>query len=340
MRIGMVGLASLYWPVCIGNGLIKKEGVDFVAAATLGEKKEYIKDVMGMLPEEYAEKYKIKLYTDADEMVKNEKLDAVVLGVSHTQHAHWAEQMAKLGMNVYIPKTFATTDADAKKMVELETKYGINIASGPSAKFLPVFDAAKKALDTDIIGKPFSIRVCHHHGVIDCFHKNDWYRNAEEGGPELSLAWYGIDLILGMYDQKPIKSVFASYGNYTTPDSPFMDCGRIEIRMEDGAMASFDMYFCNRVSYPSWQLEILGTKGVISIHRMPGKPGGVVLAADTSEGYRVLEIPETGIDWEMAWLDDFLAGRKHQISAAYSAYLTHISLAAKESAEKGCVVVP
>jgi hypothetical protein len=27
-------------------------------------------------------------------------------------------------------------------------------------------------------------------------------------------------------------------------------------------------YFCNRVAYPSWQLEIVAAKGVVSIHRV------------------------------------------------------------------------
>ena len=52
-----------------------------------------------------------------------------------------------------------------------------------------------------------------------------------------------------------IASVYAEYGNYTSPDSPFMDCGRILMRTEGNGLASFDMYFCNRVPYPSWQLE-------------------------------------------------------------------------------------
>jgi hypothetical protein len=52
-----------------------------------------------------------------------------------------------------------------------------------------------------------------------------------------------------------IASVYAEYGNYTSPNSPFMDCGRISMRTEGNGLASFDMYFCNRMPYPSWQLE-------------------------------------------------------------------------------------
>ena len=37
MRVGIAGLNALYWPVAMGNGLAGKPGVNFLAAATLGE---------------------------------------------------------------------------------------------------------------------------------------------------------------------------------------------------------------------------------------------------------------------------------------------------------------
>ena len=54
-----------------------------------------------------------------------------------------------------------------------------------------------------------------------------------EGGPELSLGWYGIDSAFHLMEDK-VKTVYAQYGNFTSPDSPFMDCGRIEMRMAQG----------------------------------------------------------------------------------------------------------
>ena len=253
MRVGMVGLAALYWPMTLGRGLQGREGVEFCAAATLGVDDANIRDTLGISAAEYAQRFGVKLYSQAEEMVADERLDTVVLITRHTEHADWAERMARLGVDIFIPKTFATTMADAERIARAQECYGVKIAVGPSARYLPPMMAVKEALDGGLIGKPFALRICHHHGTIDAFRPRDWYRELQEGGPELSLGWYGIDLALHFMGQE-IASVYAEYGNYTSPHGPFMDCGRISMRTEGNGLASFDMYFCNRVPYPSWQL--------------------------------------------------------------------------------------
>ena len=336
MRVGMVGLAALYWPMTLGRGLQGREGVEFCAAATLGVDDANIRDTLGISAAEYAQRFGVKLYSQAEEMVADERLDTVVLITRHTEHADWAERMARLGVDIFIPKTFATTMADAERIARAQECYGVSIAVGPSARYLPPMMAAKEALDRGLIGKPFALRICHHHGTIDAFGPSDWYREAREGGPELSLGWYGIDLILHMMGGQA-KSVYAEYGNFTTPDSPFMDCGRIVMRMDDGGVASFDMYFCNRVAYPSWQIEVVGPRGVISIHRTD-RPGETVVALDGREGYRTLPLPGSTPGWETFWIDDFLMGRRPALTAEDARLITALSLAAREAARTGCAI--
>lgn len=333
MRVGMVGLATLYWPVAIGNGLQNRSGVKFLGAATLDADETIIKETLGLSAVEYAEKYKIKLYNQPEDMIAHEHLDTVVIATRHTQHAIWVERMAKLGVDIYVPKTFAATMSDADRIVEAQKRYGVKIAVGPSARYLPPMMAAKKAVDQDLIGEPFAIRICHHHGTIDVFNQNDWYRDPEEGGPELSLGWYGIDLVLHFMEDQ-VKTVYAEYGNFTSPDSPFMDCGKIVMRMGRGGIASFDMFFCNRVPYPSWQMEIIGPKGVVNIHRVEGDSGKTVVNLDSAEGYVKLLLPEQTPNWEMFWVDDFNEGREPAITADLAREITQISLSARDSASK------
>jgi len=194
--------------------------------------------------------------------------------------------------------------------------------------------AAHDAIAQGLIGEPFSVRICHHHGTIDVFGQGDWYRDPQEGGPELSLGWYGIDLALHLM-QDTVQTVSAAYGNYTSPDSPFMDCGRMVMRMGRGGVASFDMYFCNRVPYPSWQLEIVGPKGVISVHRTEGSSSRTVVSLDGDGGYRSLPVPDRTPGWETFWIDDLLAGREPALSAEVAKQITQISLAARDSAHTG-----
>lgn len=337
MRVGMAGLAALYWPLAIGKGLQGRAGVQFLGAATLGVAEATIQNTLGLAPAEYAARFGVTLYQDVVEMITREALDTVVLITRHSEHARWAARLAPLGVNLFIPKTFATTLADAQQLVDLEQQHGIKIAVGPSARFLPPMLAVKQAVEQGRIGTPFSLRLCHHHGTIDVFHPQDWYRDPAEGGPELSLGWYGVDLILHLL-QDQVKSVYAQYGNFTSPDSPFMDCGRIELRLARGGLASFDMYFCNRVAYPAWQLELVGTAGVISLQRAAGEARQTVVSLESASGYELLPLPEQPPSWEMFWVDDLLQGRTPTLSAVTAQTITAITLAARESASQGQVI--
>jgi len=71
-------------------------------------------------------------YSDAEEMVVSEQLDAAVIVTRHTEHAGWAERMAALGTDIFIPKTFATTLADAERIVEAQRRHEVRIAAGPA----------------------------------------------------------------------------------------------------------------------------------------------------------------------------------------------------------------
>jgi len=337
MRVGMAGLSALYWPVCMGGGLKKKAGAAFTAATAMGEDDNYIRDCLGMTANEYVDKFGVKLYGGVEEMIEAERLETVVINARHSAHADLAERIAKCKVNIFIPKTFATTIEDADRIVKAGKDNGVRILSGPSAADLPEMVTLKKVLDGGMIGNVFSVRVCHNHGTIDVFHPNDWYRLPEEGGPEMSLSWYGIDLVMRLTGED-VKNVCASYGNFNTPGSPFMDCGRLSLTMDSGALAAFDMYFCNRAAYPSWQVEIVGTDGVLSLHRTEGDVYKTSICADLKDGLKVIPVLEGAPPWELAWADDLIANRPHYLTAERAARITKISIAARESADRGLVV--
>ena len=76
-------------------------------------------------------------------MIQAEKLDTVVIVSRHSQHADWVERLAHLGVNIFLPKTFATTLAEADRIVRAQNEHAIKIAVGPSARFLPPNDGSE-----------------------------------------------------------------------------------------------------------------------------------------------------------------------------------------------------
>ncbi len=336
LRVGLAGIAALYWPNTIARGIRARRDVELVSFATLGAGTKEIRAHLGMDAEQYAAEFGLRPYEDLDAMMATERLDAVALCARHTQHAQWVERLAPYGADIFIAKTFATTIADADRICAAASRHRVRIVVGPSARYLPWFAAAKKAMQEGRIGKPFSLRISHHHGTLDVFGKRDFYRDPAEGGPELSLGWYLVDLVLHLLEQ-PVTRVSAEYGTFTTPDSPFMDCGRIMLRLEGGAIASCEMFFCNRFDYPVWEMEVVGEKGAILVRQSCPRaaPGGPSVTLLTGTRRMELPVPVRGRDWELFWIDEFRGRASPSVTAAYAREVTRICLAAREAARKG-----
>jgi predicted dehydrogenase len=213
----------------------------------------------------------------------------------------------------------------------------IRVAVGPSARFLPWFAAAKKALDAGRIGTPFSLRIAHHHGTLDVFHADDFYRDPAEGGPELSLGWYMVDLVLH-FMQKPVERIAANYGTFTTPGGPFMDCGKLSLGMAGGAMASCDLYFCNRFAFPAWEMELVGDRGALLVRQSGGAGQETSVVLLTAAGRKNISPPARTPHWELFWVDELRGRGAPSVSAEYAREVTRICLAARDSARRGKTV--
>lgn len=339
LRVGLAGIAALYWPVCIAEGIRSRRDAQLVSFATLGASDSEIEDNLGMRPGTFERRFGLQRYDDVETMLEAETLDAVALCTRHTRHAFWVERIARRGADIFVAKTFTTTMADADRICASEVRHHVRVAVGPSARYLPWFAAARRTLEAGLIGTPFSLRIGHHHGRIDVFGPRDFYRDAPEGGPELSLGWYVVDLALWLM-QKPVTRVSAEYGTFTSPDSPFMDCGRILLGFDGGAAASCDMYFCNRFEFPRWEMEIVGEKGAILLRQplLAKGPRETSVTLTTARGVRALALPARSPHWELFWIDDFRRRGPPSVTAEYAREVTRICIAAREAARQGKTV--
>ena len=58
----------------------------------------------------------IRYYTDADMMIKSEKLDGVFVGTRCSMHTHFALLVAKYGLPLFLEKPVSTTDEDLMRL--------------------------------------------------------------------------------------------------------------------------------------------------------------------------------------------------------------------------------
>ena len=263
VRTGIVGLQSVYWPNAFASCLSTIPDADLVACADLDYDPNLIFISLGKTPTGYAAAYDLELYHDPVEMIQEEKLDAVCICTKNTEAVRLVEQVAPLGVDIYIAKPMATTLEAAKRIVKAVREHGVIATSGTTERFDGGIREAYQRFKRGVIGELISIRALHQHGNINSFPDEDWYWEEAQGGPELSLIWYAADVVRWFADSE-VTRVYAEYDNYLSDRSPFMDNGKILLRFENRIMGSIDIYFSvEGFRLPTYEIELIGTAGAI-----------------------------------------------------------------------------
>ncbi len=263
MRTGIVGLQSVYWPNAFANCLKSISDAELVACADMNYDPALIAISLGKTPSEYATQYGVRLYHDPVEMIQKEGLQAVCICAKHTEIVSFVEQVAPLGVDIYIAKPMATTMEAADRIVKAVRDNNVIATSGTTERFDGGIREAYRHFKSGAIGELISIRALHQHGNISGFPKGDWYWDEAQGGPELSLVWYVGDVVRWFAGSEAVR-VYAEYDNYLSENSPFMDNGKIILRFENNVIGSIDIYFSVKGwRFPSYEIELIGTSGGI-----------------------------------------------------------------------------
>lgn len=329
MKLGIVGLASVYWPREFAQAARSIHGVALTAAATAGRSEEQIRISLGRSPSDFATEFALRLYDDPIEMVKQEGLQGAFICAEHSRMVELVEALAPLGVHLYIAKPMANTIERAYRIVHVCESSGIVAASGNTMRFDAGLRAAHQRIENGEIGDPICVRVMHQHGTISGFPAGDWYWDPEEGGPELSLGWYTVDAIRWLSVQE-IRRVYAEYDRFATPGSPFMDNGKALMRLSSGALASMDIYFSTKWPFPRWEIEVVGTQGAVKTMQtgyegMLFSDSGIQAFTHTLNDMVLAEVTE--------WVEACRSKRQPEVPVADALRTLEACFACRESAE-------
>ena len=151
------------------------------------------------------EKYShVTYYTDAEQMLKNEALDGVLIGTRCSSHAKYALLVAKYDLPLFLEKPVCTTYEDLallKTIPHMEDKTVVSFPLRASQRLAFV----KDLIDRGSIGKIAHVQACNNvtYGR-GYYHK--WYRDDEEtGGLFLQKATHDLDYINYIVGEHPIR---------------------------------------------------------------------------------------------------------------------------------------
>jgi len=107
------------------------------------------------LAEDYARRHNVpKFYTDADDLINDDEINAVYIATPPVNHAEYAIKVLRAGKPVYIEKPMALNHEECAAINETSEKFGVPVFVAFYRRTLPGFLKIKSLIESGEIGKP------------------------------------------------------------------------------------------------------------------------------------------------------------------------------------------
>jgi len=162
----------------------------------------------------FSKKYKTHYHNSFKAILKDSKIDAVILTTPHSLHGKHAIQALRNGKHVFVEKPMATKYLDAKKMYLTAKKYKKILSVGHNRRYLSVCDFINNLNRQKKIGKILHLDANFSAPGALKYKKNYWRANRKEapGGAVAAMGIHMIDLMCFFGGQiKTVQSLVKKY---------------------------------------------------------------------------------------------------------------------------------
>lgn len=182
------------------------------------------------------------LFTDYEEMLNEIKPDAVSVCTPNALHAPVSIAAANAGAHVLVEKPMATSDEEAKAMIEAAHKNGVYLMVGHNQRLMPPHVKAKELLQTGKLGKVISFRTSFGHPGPEGWSmdgRESWFFRKSEAamGAMGDLGVHKSDLIRWLLDDE-VTEVASFIGTLDKKGTDVDDNAICLLRMKSAAFGT------------------------------------------------------------------------------------------------------
>ncbi len=337
IRVGIIGCGKITQRASLPN-LLNYQGKCKVACLC---------DIIKSQAEELAKKFtleNIDIQTDWKKLVNRDDLDVVFVNSPNYLHEEMTIAAVRNKKHILVEKPITISLKAANNMIRAAEKAGVFLMVEQTQRFDPVHQAAKKVLDSGILGKIHNIRGRIGHAGPEYWSegKSDWYYDQRKsgGGCMVDIGIHIADLLRWLKAERVVE-VFARI-QILEKKIPVDDNATVFLRFEDGTKGEFE---CSWTTRPYEVLTYAyGEKGKLTTSIGSRQPV-VLILAKTGEGQDpncILkeEYPQIGSGggWENAvhyFIDCVQKKQKPFVSGEEGREALRIILAAYESNQRG-----
>ncbi|MCL4798659.1 MAG: Gfo/Idh/MocA family oxidoreductase [Burkholderiales bacterium] len=192
IRAGIVGLG--WWGKTLVEAAQGSSEIQFTAGASRTVSPEL---------QEFAAAQGLRLHGSFEELLKDRKLDAVVLATPHSMHVQQVVAAARRRRHVFCEKPFALTKAEAAKAVKAVEKAGVTLGLGYNRRWHPAMTDLRNRVQNGKLGT-----ILHVEGTMSFpnalyLKPSQWRANPEETpcGGLTPMGVHFVDAIIDLFGQ-------------------------------------------------------------------------------------------------------------------------------------------
>lgn len=201
----------------------------------------------------------IRTYTDYQEMIKDNELDAVIISLPNHLHKDCCILASERGCNILVEKPMARNFAEAKQIADHTRKARVKLMVGMCHRFIPGCQELKKAIEMETLGQIQFASGLFFTGPFSSGGRrvSEWIFDLDKngGGALLDAGCHLIDLFIWFFGEVRsvtgyIESNFGfGYDDYAEVTMRFKN------KVNAFAVASW------RTRVPRYRIEVVGECG-------------------------------------------------------------------------------
>lgn len=138
--------------------------------------------------------YKFSIYTDIDEMLNCESLDAVDICLPTVFHKEAVNKALNHGLHVIVEKPFALEASEIDEMVECSVKNGKRLMVAHVCRFMQEYRFAKEIIEGKSLGNPLYF-YSSRNSATPRWSANNWLADKKfSGGTVMDMQIHDIDI--------------------------------------------------------------------------------------------------------------------------------------------------
>ena len=187
----------------------------------------------------FAEKYGVAAYDDLPRMLRESRIEALLVCTPHPRHAEPAVIAAQAGVHVLVEKPLASSLADCDRMIAAANQTGVTLATVCQRRFYEPCQRIRQAIDAGKIGRPVLGSVAMYGWRDQKYYASDPWRGTwcgEGGGVLVNQAPHQLDLLL--WYMGPVAELAGYWANLNHPYIEVEDTAVAIVRFQSGALGN------------------------------------------------------------------------------------------------------